>query len=136
MVIFPELPSYTLKLCIKRKNEKLPEVSAGNRLVWCPYVVDDDDGDDDDDENISEQVLAVNVGRGAEVFDVDMITRAHGDTVDVDNIKNGIVRVQGHTNVSLKSEVPKNSGLAFFSPFLATFLKITKVVEMVFWIIP
>ena len=97
MVMFPKLPSYTLKLQIKRKNEKLPEISAGNRLVWCPFVVDEDD-----DENVSEQVLAVCVGRVAEVFDIDMITADHHDTVDVENIEKGIVRIQhGHTNVSL-----------------------------------
>ena len=101
-MLFPELPSTTLKLHIKRKNEKLPEVSAGNRLVWCPFVVDDDD--DDEEENVSERVLAVSVGRAAEVFDIDMITGTHQDTVDVENLKTGIVKVQqGHTNVSLKT---------------------------------
>jgi hypothetical protein len=95
--IFPELPSYTLKLQIKRKNEKLPEISAGNRLVWCPFVVVDDEEDD-----VSERVLAVSVGRVAEVFDIDMIIGAHEDVVEVENIKSGIVRIQhGHTNVSV-----------------------------------
>lgn len=77
-----------------RKNDKLPEPSAGNRLVWCPHVVDED-------ENVSERILAVSVGRYAEVFDVDMINQAHGVTVGVDDVQNGIVRVQhGHTKVT------------------------------------
>lgn len=76
-----------------RKNDKLPEPSAGNRLVWCPHVVDED-------ENVSERILAVSVGRDAEVFDVDTINQVHGVTVGVDDVQNGIVRVQlGHTKV-------------------------------------
>lgn len=76
-----------------RKNDKLPEPSAGNRLVWCPHVVDED-------ENVSERILAVSVGRDAEVFDVDTINEAHGVTVGVDDVQNGIVRVHlGHTKV-------------------------------------
>ena len=76
-------------------------MSAGNRLVWCPYVVDN--ADDEEDEDVSEKVLAVSVGRVAEVFNIDMISKAHGDTVHVDDVINGIVKVKdGHTNVSPK----------------------------------
>lgn len=42
----------------------------------------------------------MNVGKVAEVFDVDMISQAHGISVGVDDVQNGIVRVQhGHTKV-------------------------------------
>lgn len=95
-----ELLSYNLKIHIKRKNEKLPEVSAGNRLVWCPYVVGC--SEEEDEENVSERMLSVCVGRVAEVYDLDMLTEEHeGDTVDVDAITTGIVRVRGHTSVSV-----------------------------------
>ena len=68
--------------------------------MWCPYVVDEE-------ENISEKVLSVNVGRVAEVLHVDMITKKYGNTVDVDMIKTGIVRIQnGHTKVRCPSQYP------------------------------
>ena len=71
-------------------------MSAGNRLVWCPYVMDGED------ENVSERVLALNVGRVAEVLDIDMVIAADGDTVHVDDITKGIVRVKsGHTKVNI-----------------------------------
>ena len=72
-------------------------MSAGNRLVWCPYVMDGED-----DENVSERVLALNVGRVAEVLDIDMVIAAHGDTVHLDDITKGVVRVKsGHTKVNI-----------------------------------
>ena len=46
-------------------------------------------------------MFAVSVGGVAEVFHVDMVNNSYGDTVDVDAITNGIVKIQeGHTKVS------------------------------------
>ncbi|XP_028392864.1 enhancer of mRNA-decapping protein 4-like [Dendronephthya gigantea] len=98
---------YDLKLHVKRENNKLPEPSSGNRIVWCPYIVDEE-------ENVSEKVLSVIVGQVAEVLHVDMITKKYGNVVDVEDIKSGILRIQnGHTKfITDISLAPDGSVLA------------------------
>ena len=74
----------------------------GNRLIWCPYINESvDEGQDSVQGDVVEQVLAVTFGNVAEALYISMVKDAHGDTVDIKDVKTGIMRVtNGHKEVS------------------------------------
>ncbi|XP_038067603.1 enhancer of mRNA-decapping protein 4-like isoform X2 [Patiria miniata] len=70
-----------------------------HRLVWCPYLPDDPSASDTSsasDEN--SRLLAVTHEERAEFWDLDVVIELFGNSVNADNVTDGVIRIySGHT---------------------------------------
>ncbi|XP_006822030.2 enhancer of mRNA-decapping protein 4-like [Saccoglossus kowalevskii] len=91
---------YQARLLVMRPTDTAP--SKHHRLIWCPYMPEDiSESGSTAASNIDEggKMLAITHDEKAEVWDLDIVVENHGNgaTVQVGDVKDGVSRVNGHS---------------------------------------